>query len=511
MNEITRKERFMNYLTRYGHLLWIAGLVFLFITVCSTCSFIYPMNIWGDANIYFTVGKGMAHGKVLYRDIFDHKGPYIYMLHTLAYWISNRSFIGIYFVELALAFIFAYAEYRILLLYVEKKYALISLPVIMFASYAAYAFVYGDSAEELVLPFMAVSLLHILQFAKGEKLGLVKYGAAGVFTAWTLWIKFSLCGFYLGWAILVLIFELRDKNYKHLLAGIGVFFGALLVASVPVFIYFGVNGAFGDLWEVYFYDNLFVYTSGTDGAIVGFFKKIGRALWVFIRSFFYGLSFYILILPGFLYLVLSKDITRREKAIIFTVYGVMNFFIFAGGRGGKYYGLPVNIFSFIGVVALCKVKFTAKMWDKLFKKFYLVAGVATFVLTGLSIAVNPTKYMVFSPKSSLAQYKFAKIIEEHPSSNIINYGELDLGVHTTTGTVPDCKYFFKPNIALTEITDTQRELVEAGKVDYIVCIKPELLPDNVGENYTCLETVTQFCDNATLTYYLYGLNEHIKD
>ena len=89
------------------------------------------MNEWVDSNVYFTIGKAMLGGKVLYRDIFDQKGPYLFMAHSFAYLISHRSFIGVYLLELALAFVFAYAEYRILLLYIEKKYALISMPVIM--------------------------------------------------------------------------------------------------------------------------------------------------------------------------------------------------------------------------------------------------------------------------------------------------------------------------------------------------------------------------------------------
>lgn len=508
MEEATLNGRFKEFITRYGHFFWIAGLTFLFITVCSTCSFLYPNNEWVDSNIYFTVGKALLRGKVLYRDIFDHKGPFIYWAHSLAYLISHRNFIGVYLLELALAFVLIYAEYRILLLYVEKKHALICLPLVAFASYATYALFYGDSAEEFVLPFMAVSLLHILQLSRGGKLGLVKYGAAGAFTAYTFWIKYTLCGFYFGWALLVLIFELKDKNYKRLLAGIGVFFAAFAVVSLPVFVYFGVNGAFAELWEVYFYDNLFVYTTGTEGDIVGIFKKIFTPLWLFIRSIFYGLTFYIFIIPGFVYFAMSKEYCRREKAVIFALFGAMNFFIYAGGRGGAYYGLTVNIFAFTGAVALFKVRFAQKVRDRLLKRFCLTAGVCAFILTGLSVAVNPIRYRIFAPVSSRVQYKFARIIDEHPSGNIINYGVLDLGIHTATDTVPDCKYFFKPNIALPEIMQTQTEWVTEGKAHYVVCLAP--LPEEISDKYELLAEEKQRSDSKIETYYLYGLKEFIK-
>ena len=512
MEEATR-DKFKSFLIRYGHVFWMCGLVFLFVTVCSTCSFIYPMNEWVDSNVYFTIGKAMLGGKVLYRDIYDQKGLYLFALHSFAYLISHRSFIGVYLLELILAFVFVYAEYKILLLYVEKKYALIALPVVTFASYATLALVYGDSAEEFTLPFMAVSLLHLMQFVKGEKLNLWKYGLAGAFTAYTLWVKFSLCGFYFGWAVLVLVFELKDKNWKHLLAGIGVFFGAMIIASVPVLIYFGVHGALGDLWEGYFYNNLFVYTSGTNGTNVGFVRKVFWPIWIYVRSFYYGWTFYILIIPGFVYLIISKDISRREKAVIFTLYAVMNLLIYGGGRGGKYYGLPINIFSFTGIVAASRVKFTAKMWEKIFKKFLIVAGACAFVLAGLSIAVNPLRYSVFSKKSSRIRYQFAEIIEKKPSSKILDYGSLDLGLHTLTDTYPDCKYYFKPNLAMPIVMETQNEWVTQGKADYIVSKHP--LPEEIdGVDvyglYELLGEGRQRTDGGYDYLYLYGLKEFLK-
>ena len=43
---------------------------FVVLTICTKSSFLYPFNDWVDANCFFTVGKSMAEGKVLYRDIY---------------------------------------------------------------------------------------------------------------------------------------------------------------------------------------------------------------------------------------------------------------------------------------------------------------------------------------------------------------------------------------------------------------------------------------------------------
>ena len=69
-----------------------AGFAFLFslltaaalLLICTKSSVLYPFNDWVDANCYFSVGKSMMNGKVLYRDIYDHKGPLLYTLHAFA-------------------------------------------------------------------------------------------------------------------------------------------------------------------------------------------------------------------------------------------------------------------------------------------------------------------------------------------------------------------------------------------------------------------------------------------
>ncbi|MBQ4436722.1 MAG: hypothetical protein II879_11600 [Clostridia bacterium] len=48
---------------------------FAVLTVCSKNSILYPMNDWVDVNCFFTVGRGITHGLVSYRDLYDQKGP----------------------------------------------------------------------------------------------------------------------------------------------------------------------------------------------------------------------------------------------------------------------------------------------------------------------------------------------------------------------------------------------------------------------------------------------------
>ena len=41
----------------------------ILLALCSQCSPLYPINVWGDANCLLTVGRVMRAGGVVYRDI----------------------------------------------------------------------------------------------------------------------------------------------------------------------------------------------------------------------------------------------------------------------------------------------------------------------------------------------------------------------------------------------------------------------------------------------------------
>ena len=56
---------------------------FVLIGLCSMSSPLYPINIWDDANCLPTVGRAMKKGGVVYRDIYEQKGPLLYALHAL--------------------------------------------------------------------------------------------------------------------------------------------------------------------------------------------------------------------------------------------------------------------------------------------------------------------------------------------------------------------------------------------------------------------------------------------
>ena len=125
--------------------------------LCSQCSPLYPLNIWDDANCLLTVGRAMRHGAVLYRDIYEQKGPLLYVLHALAAWMTESSFLGVFILEV----LFLAGTLAVLCRTLGgwSLRGLSAAALCMALTVASPVFCQGDSAEEFSLIFLCVPLM----------------------------------------------------------------------------------------------------------------------------------------------------------------------------------------------------------------------------------------------------------------------------------------------------------------------------------------------------------------
>ena len=193
----------------------------LYLLLCTKSSPFYPLNDWVDANIYFTIGKGMMHGRVPYVDLYDQKGPVAFLLFGLASLVSGTSFFGVYLLEtLALAG-FLYASYKTISLFTDR--AVWALPLIAACVLGSMSFSHGGSFEELMAPLIAFSLYDSIRYFKYEfpkpvPLGMIARNAAlaGVL----LFGKFTLLAFYIAWMGTIAISLLCVRQWKKLVRNV---------------------------------------------------------------------------------------------------------------------------------------------------------------------------------------------------------------------------------------------------------------------------------------------------
>lgn len=473
----------------YVFLLITAALI---ITICSKSSPLYPLNDWVDANCFFTVGKSMLHGKVLYRDIVEQKGFYLYVIHALAYLMSHTSFFGVYLLEIASAFAFLVYAYKIALLFCSDADVLYLIPVLAALIYGTYAFAHGDSAEEFCLPLLTYALwVGIKALRNGETPKKGEFFIIGVTSGCVLWIKYTMLGFYLGWFIVPACLMIRKHAWKKLGTSIAAIALGVCAATLPVIVYFAANGALHDLWEIYFYDNIFIYSQG-HGIKHSILENIIRESLRAIRD---NRAISIMIFLGLFWFGTMKKGAVFAQVLCSMVCTAA--LVYCGNESILYYTF---IFSaFVPVVlpmmeALSAYGFHKQLHNK--RLVFTASGVI------LAIILNNNAYMLRLSEADLPQFAFMKYVDQVENPTLLNYGSLDLGFYTVYDIVPHCKYFCKLNIQLDEMIESQNDYLEQGISDFVVTIGRKI----ESELYECVAETEYLYENRDMAIYrMYAL------
>jgi len=450
---MARRQNWQIFL--YG--LLIAAAMLFFTTRSSPA---WPINDWCDANIYLSVGKGMTQGQVVYRDLYDHKGPLLYALHALCALISFDSFLGVYLMEVLLASAFLFFGYKAMTVYGSKNSALLLLPVLAWSVYAAWSFCEGDSAEEMCMPLVAASLFHVLAFLKSGEGRMSAKGlmAEGALAGCVLWIKFTGLGIQGGLLFAVLLRHLVRKEWKNSLRMIGWLVVGFLLSTLPWIVYFGLNGAIGDWLGVYFYDNLFRY----GGASMTILQRVKAMVLNGLGWLWKNWPYTIAILGGLLWFILRRTAWEWIALWLAAVFGAA--LVFFSGVEYPYYGQALAPLAVAGFAALASV--IRKPAKKPLMAAVCAVCIALCPLTCYNMNVD-FGCTIFQPKEETMQYQIAEIINETPNATLLNYGFMDAGFFTAAGIAPNVKFFHSSNVDMQEKREEQLRYIREGLVDYV--------------------------------------------
>ena len=238
-----------------------AALAALMLLFASQCSPLYPINLWDDANCLLTVGRVMRRGGVLYRDIYEQKGPLLYLIHALAACISDTSFWGVYALEIPALTAALYAAYRLLRLRTGAGFALGAAAVWGALTVTGGAFMRGDSAEEFCLPLLTAALALAMPNTEGAPDRCAQSGccSAACWPEGIATIKYTLLGAMVGLCAVEGALALKEGGAPRALKSAGVFLAGMAIPILPWVIYFAANGALRDAYTAYIYNNVFLY------------------------------------------------------------------------------------------------------------------------------------------------------------------------------------------------------------------------------------------------------------
>jgi len=522
---------------------------FAIMLICSYTSPAFYFDYSPDNNAFFSVGKAMMHGKVLYKDIFEQKGPYVYLLHGLAYLFSQRNLVFIYFYESCTLIASMFLSYRIANLILPTPQALLLgiLSPALFLYHPYYD--YGDTVEFFVIPFL-LSLIYLIMLLAERRLAVNHwwYFAQGLFVGVVFLSKYTLLGAWIAFYLTFGVYLVRRKRWdvlKRLVLWSGAGF---LLATVPWVAYFGLVHGLKSFLYVYFFFNTHIYMTSS----VSFFSNLVQSASLLSQFFLSGVVFFLLGLVGTLAIIFRSDILKSGLAkglylVTFLGNDLLALYGYSSGNVFQYYQLAYFPFFVLPLIYFSKFIFdrgtirtdndVVKILATMLVSFFLVLGVNNN-FTSSRLFPNNASVTALHTKTPQepAQVDFGNIMRANAGKRpitLLNYGSIDMGFYTASGAVPTQYYFQNYNIPSRSdpgILGAQLSAIQHKQVEWVVFNTPAGTPPtgwkgspyHVGQitggnlnpgtagitkdlyrNYRYVTKHTQSFENVNVTYWLF--------
>jgi 4-amino-4-deoxy-L-arabinose transferase and related glycosyltransferases of PMT family len=458
---------------------------------------------WVDANAYFTVGKGIFHGIVPYKDLFDHKGPLVYFLNGIGSWISYKTFYGVFLIQglsLAITLYYAYKTAEFQLKKSSALWVALVLPIFLLFS-RHYS---SDCPEEFVWPFLSISFYHFMSFFVNSTSH--KYSPRmmlwhGFAFGCIIMLKFNLIGFWVGGVSVILLKFILDKEYVKCLSNILMFLLGCFLALFPYLLYAISTHSLQEAIHTYIYFNL-LYARDVSVSSSGVLKT----LYSILRSNRYVA---LCIFVGFWYLVKKENhITKMGKWAIILSFILGLLCTYGGGRKFGYYFIPFSFFSLYGIIALFKMA-PAISLDKR-KTVALVSAILIAVPFFNGFQKHKDIFRLTGRET--VQQSFAKLINQENNATLFCYNMMDQGFYNAAGIIPNERYFYMPNIsynAYPVIYESQLQAVKSKKAMFIIMIASPENEKLLNDDYVSIAKKSQkhFDNNRIETFELFKLKD----
>lgn len=214
----------------------------------------------GDSSIFMLIGKAISMGKNVYTDYFDHKGPILFYLNALGFYMTGSK-TGVFIIQcifLSLTAIFMYKTARIF----AKTFASVICVIVTILAFAS-TISDGNLSEEYCMLFCMIpiylSIKHITKNpdAPHPKRYMFVYGVCFAACAF---IRIN-NGIMIGGIVLVtLVTDFISENIKEAFLNVLMFILGILAAAVPICLFFLIKGTLSDMIFATFTFN-FMYAS----------------------------------------------------------------------------------------------------------------------------------------------------------------------------------------------------------------------------------------------------------
>ena len=190
---------------------------------------------YGDQGVFTYCAKEMINGKLIYKDIFDHKGPVLYLIYIAGLVLLNGNVTGIWLVELISLTTAAFYMFKTSELFVSKHVAMFSVVYTLLLSTALES---GIHPQFFSLPFISITLfLFVRAFSENRFLKTHEIVLISVLFTLTFLMQPNLVTLWCGFGVIILTKYIIVNNYRRLCLNLLVVISAVTVTLTPFLIY----------------------------------------------------------------------------------------------------------------------------------------------------------------------------------------------------------------------------------------------------------------------------------
>lgn len=453
---------------------------------------LFPHYLGDDSAIFTLLGKGILEGKRLYVDLFDHKGPMIFLVNALGYWLGGRT--GIFLLQ-CVEGIFC----LVLLYYTGKRLRpdgwgtswreflpLFAIAYIQFF----YTFERGNLTEEHSLPAICLSLFLLVKYASTAEekpehpplYGFVYGVSLGYLALMRLNNAATVCGGVLFVAVWLIIKKQYGSLLKNLLAGcLG-----MAVVVLPILGWFYAQGSLREMIYATFLHNF----------------RYMAANWTSLRESLPQLpKLVVLYLPVVACAVMAirgKNIQKRSPldGLLASVFLINVGVLLAANCATHYFVIFFPVFA----VFLCRY---FRFEKKSFSTFLVVIATVANLLN-IGKLCGSSVYRVYIDKTAGARYATVKAdfdrIPEQERDSVIGY-EIRTQIYLLGDIMPCYKYY-----ALQETWARTAPFIGEEFMDYVENEEPLWVLTEPGQDNEELlrilgEKYTRQFENEYVVYY----------
>ena len=210
-----------------------------------------------DSSVFITMGRAMLQGKVMYRDVFDHKGLYLYFLNALAALLTGKSLLGLFIIECVFMFMCARMVLAVLSRYADGVTAFIGTQIFLLVVCQRYAIEGGNLTEEYSLMFQVCAVWLLVKDNGRHSCSMMML--QGILAGIVLCIRANMIMMWGGIALVAGIDMLIHRDYRKLAGNIASGIAGMIVALMPVVAYVAANDSLSEtLFGMFGYNMMYM-------------------------------------------------------------------------------------------------------------------------------------------------------------------------------------------------------------------------------------------------------------